>query len=475
MDVNNNNNEIKSSNQEASSAFKGIANVVNSIYGVGILGLPQVACRFGLIPSIILQPLLAYSTAWTAKQIIQAKRQTNSQTYEEVCEKILGSFGYWMLNFSLWLMLICVLSMYICFAVKFTYPFLKGVGLASWVEVGADTFYRVFIGIIFVSVLPLLLLKDLSRLGPVSTLGMFAVMLLLISSTIAAPLDKQMYEEPATLWTIDWMLHKDTDLLLFLEQFGVLFTGYMGHQGICSVENSLNIKSEMEKVINYSFSIVMVLNTWFILALYVGYGGVQCTNLFATEPKEKYTENKEDLYTDLFSQEKSGFAFWLITIGSVSECISLIVTLPLVHFFLRDLTWSLYLKLKNLESTSTSIPSWFINGHLFFWLLATVMAVFLEKQILPFLSFIGAFAVPCVSVVLPVLLTMELNHGILYYLSFGILPKKICKFGNSSLKLNANKSFNDTLFMLFMNILLAFGSVQIALSFKILLKDVIGI
>jgi len=229
------------------------------------------------------------------------------------------------------------------------------------------------------------------------------------------------------------------------------------------------------QVINYSFTIVMVLNTWFILALYVGYGGVQCTNLFASKSEEKYTENKEDLYTDLFSQEKSGFAFWLITIGSVSECISLIVTLPLVHFFLRDLTWSLYLKLKNLESTSTGIPSWFINRHIFFWFLATIMAVFLEKQILPFLSFIGAFAVPCVSVVLPVLLTMELNHGIFYYLSFGICSKKICKFGNNSPKLNAKKSFNNILFMLFMNILLAFGSVQIALSFKILLKDVMGI
>jgi hypothetical protein len=111
------------------------------------------------------------------------------------------------------------MGMYICFAVKFVYPLVKGVGFTNWTE--GNTFYSVCIGVISFSIIPLLLLKDLSRLGFVSTLGMFAVMLLLILTTIAVPLDNQIKEEPATLWKVDWMLHKDTTMLIFMQQFGV--------------------------------------------------------------------------------------------------------------------------------------------------------------------------------------------------------------------------------------------------------------
>jgi hypothetical protein len=142
-----------------------------------------------------------------------------------------------------------------------------------------------------------------------------------------------------------------------------------------------------------------------------------------------YTENKEDLYINLFSQEKSGFAFWLIVAGSINECISLVMTLPLIHFFLRDLTWGIYLKFKNnVQSDKSDIPKWFINSHLIFWLVSSCMALFLEKQILQFLTFIGSFAVPFVQLVLPIVLNMELTEGIVYYISFGCLKRKTSKF-----------------------------------------------
>jgi amino acid permease len=65
------------------------------------------------------------------------------------------------------------------------------------------------------------------------------------------------------------MLHKDTTLLIFLEQFGVFLTGFMGHHTVCSIENSLTNKREMDKVINWSFVVVVFLNIWFILAVYI--------------------------------------------------------------------------------------------------------------------------------------------------------------------------------------------------------------
>lgn len=458
-----------SQNEGTSSALVGILNIVNCIFGVGILGLPIVACKLGLIATLILQPILAIITAWTAKLIINAKKRTNSQTYEEICEKLLGYVGFWMLNISLWLMLICIMGMYICFAVKFVYPLINGLGLTTWTK--GDTFYGICIGFISFSVIPLLLLKDLSRLGFVSTLGMFAVMLLLILTTIAVPLDNQVKEKPATLWKVDWMLHKDTTILIFLEQFGVFLTGFMGHHTVCSIENSLTNKKEMNKVINWSFSIVVFLNIWFILAVYLGYGGVQCTNLFGIPGNELYkecyyTDNREDLYTNLFTKEKSGFAFWLIVAGSINECISLVMTLPLIHFFLRDLTWGIYLKFKNsLSIDKNNIPKWFVNSHLIFWLISACMALFLQKQILQFLAFIGSFGIPFVQLVLPILLNMELTNGIFYYISFGCLKKKTSKF---PLGEESNES-NSLITMLIMNTVLIFGFIQIGLSFKILL------
>lgn len=464
--------ESNNKNDGTSTALIGILNIVNCIFGVGILGLPIVACKLGLIATLLLQPSLAIMTSWTAKLIIDAKNRTNSQTYEETCEKLLGYVGYWMLNFSLWLMLICIMGMYISFAVKFIYPLIKGLGFTSWTK--GDTFYRLSIGFIFLTIIPLLLLKDLSRLGFVSTLGMCAVMLLMILSTIAVPLDNQIKEKPATLWKMDWMLHKDTTILIFLEQFGVFLTGFMGHHTVCSVENSLINKKEMNKVINWAFTSVAFLNTWFILSVYLGYGGIQCTNLFGIPGNKLYNEcyyssNKEDLYTNLFSQEKSGFAFWLIVAGSINECISLIMTLPLVHFIVRDITWGIYLKFKNISGIDqTSIPKWFINSHLLVWLTSAFMALFLEKQILQFLSFIGSFGVPFVQLVLPILLKMELSDGIFYYISFGCLKKKISKF---PLKEGSNNEHsNNFLRMLIMNTILIFGLIQIGLSFKILIN-----
>jgi len=454
-----------------SSSYIGILNIVNCIFGVGILGLPIVACKLGLIATLLLQPSLAIITGWTAKLIIEAKNRTNSQNYEETCEKLLGYLGYCMLNISLWLMLICIMGMYISFAAKFVYPLIKGLGLISWTE--GDAFYRIVIGFIFFSTIPLLLLKDLSRLGFVSTLGMCAVMMLLILTTVAVPLDNQIKEEPATLWKMDWILHKDTTIVIFLEQFGVFLTGFMGHHTVCSVENSLRNKKEMNKVIYWAFFIVAFLNTWFILSVYLGYGGVQCTNLFGI-PGNKlynecyYTSNKEDLYTNLFSQKKSGFAFWLIVAGSINECISLIMTLPLIHFFIRDISWGVYLKFKKrLSIDNTNIPKWFLNTHLLIWLISAFMALFLEKQILQFLTFIGSFGVPFVQLVLPILLNMELTDGILYYISFGCLKKKTSRF---SLRESENKYSNNLLRMLVMNTILIFGLIQIGLSFKILLN-----
>jgi hypothetical protein len=313
------------------------------------------------------------------------------------------------------------------------------------------------------------LLKDLSRLGSVSSLGMCAVMLLLILTTVAIPLDKQIKEEPATLWKINWMLHKDTTLRIFMEQFGVFLTGFMGHHTVCSIENSLKNKKEMNKVINLSFAVVVFLNVWFIFAVYVGYGGVQCTNVFGIPGNELYNEchysdNKNDLYTNLFSQEKSGFAFWLIVAGSVNESLSLIMTLPLIHFILRDLSWGIYLKFKNnFQPDNNDIPKWFINTHLIFWLISSCMALFLEAQILQFLTFIGSFAVPFVQLVLPIVLNMRLTEGIAYYVSFGCI-KKTSKFSMRE----KHETSTNLFWILAMNTVLVFGLIQIGLSFVIL-------
>merc|ERR1711976_1003281 len=91
--------------------------------------------------------------------------------------------------------------------------------------------------------------------------------------------------------------------------------------------------------------------------------------------------------------------------------------------------WGIYLKFKdNFKTDKNDIPKWFINTHLIFWLISSCMALFIEKQILQFLTFIGSFAVPFVQLVLPILLNMELTEGIGYYVSFGCLKNKISKF-----------------------------------------------
>merc|ERR1711976_620018 len=192
-------------------------------------------CKLGLIFSISLLVLLSIIASWSANQIIRAKILTKSTTYEETCLKLLGFPGYWVLNVTLWLNYLCVMGMYVCFSVKFIFPFFDAI---SETLLNSSHYNIIIVGMFFLYI-PVLLLDDLSVLGLSSAIGMFSVMILIILSTIACPLDKQLDLSFVTDWRFDYGLHKDTDFFSFLTNFGILFMVNNCHFSVSSIQNSL--------------------------------------------------------------------------------------------------------------------------------------------------------------------------------------------------------------------------------------------
>lgn len=466
--------EIK--HEGTSPTWRAIANLVNSVMGIGIVGLPQVVCKLGLLLSTSLLIILAFIASWSANQIIQAKVLTKSFTYEETCSKLLGPIGYWMLNISLWINYLCVMAMYICFSIKFTFPLFRAIGGS----LSDTTYYNIAVLILFFIYIPVLLLDDLSVLGFSSAVGMVAVIMLIVLSSIACPLDKQLNLPPATEWKMDYGLHKDTNFITFFTNFGILFMVNNCHFSVSSVHNSLLNKKNIKKAIFWSFKIIVILNLWFSIILYVTHSGVQCTNLFGSSGYDQgyFDGQKKDataLYVNLFSRTRSGISFWFIVVGSLCQSVSISMGQPIIHFFMRELSWSVYQRLRDKE-LNTVMPSWFFRGHLIFWFFSTLIALFLEKQIIKFMSFVGSFTTPILQLILPVLLSMQINHGIQYYSSFGCYNKRICKFQYDNRKDEIR--FEKSLIiggskMIFMNILLLFGITQVLLSFKILYNIIV--
>lgn len=160
--------------EEGSSIFSVFLNFVNSIVGAGIVGLPYTLKQGGLAVTIGVIVLMAWLTDYSLRLIVRTAKFANVNTYEDLCEYCFGNMGFYLVSGSMFLF---------DFGAMLTYLIIMGDAAenlaGAWFHWSGENVRRyLIIGISGIVILPLCLLRDISKLEKASAISVLTVVLI---------------------------------------------------------------------------------------------------------------------------------------------------------------------------------------------------------------------------------------------------------------------------------------------------------
>jgi solute carrier family 38 (sodium-coupled neutral amino acid transporter), member 11 len=153
-----------------SGLFGASSNLVNSIVGAGIIGIPYALNQAGLIVGVALLVAVAYSTDKSLRMLIELAsfhpqlRHCNVKTYEDLARIPFGSIGSNCVLAAMFIMAYGAMVAYLLI-IKDTIPVVLGLGDSFW----SREFVMTVSSALFI--LPLALLRDMSALACTSLLS----------------------------------------------------------------------------------------------------------------------------------------------------------------------------------------------------------------------------------------------------------------------------------------------------------------
>jgi len=160
--------------EEGSSIFSVFLNFVNSIVGAGIVGLPFTLKQGGLALTLGAMVVMAWLTDYSLRLIVRTAKYANVNTYEDLCEYCFGDIGFYLVSGSMFLF---------DFGAMLTYLIILGDAaenlVGAWLHWSGKNVRRILIiGISAVVILPLCLLRDISKLEKASAISVLTVILI---------------------------------------------------------------------------------------------------------------------------------------------------------------------------------------------------------------------------------------------------------------------------------------------------------
>jgi solute carrier family 38 (sodium-coupled neutral amino acid transporter), member 11 len=155
---------------KTSGLFGASSNLVNSIVGAGIIGIPYALNQAGLVVGVALLVAVAYSTDKSLRMLIELAsfhpqlRHCNVKTYEDLARIPFGSIGSNCVLAAMFIMAYGAMVAYLLI-IKDTIPVVLGLGDSFW----SREFVMTVSSAIFI--LPLALLRDMSALACTSLLS----------------------------------------------------------------------------------------------------------------------------------------------------------------------------------------------------------------------------------------------------------------------------------------------------------------
>ncbi|NXP30190.1 AVT2 protein, partial [Leiothrix lutea] len=283
-------------------------NIINSIIGSGVIGLPYSMKEAGFPLGVLLLFVVAYITDYSIILLIKAGNLSSTKTYQELVRKTYGLVGYLILS-----------------TLQFLYPFIDvksldlvimqsqiKIPILGLATVGLDNvlidrhFIILLTTIIFT--LPISLYRDIAKLGKVSLLSLILTIVILIIVMVRTV-------------TFSPQVPKSENAWIFAKSNAVQAIGVMSFAFVCH-HNSFLIYGSLEEptlknwsqVTHMSVALALVISVVFAACGYMTFTG--------------YTEG--DIFENYCRDDN------LATFGRFCYGVTVILTFPLECFVTRE-------------------------------------------------------------------------------------------------------------------------------------------
>ncbi|NXC44883.1 AVT2 protein, partial [Penelope pileata] len=282
-------------------------NIVNSIIGSGIIGLPYSMKEAGFPLGVLLLFGVAYITDYSIILLIKGGNLSSTNTYQELVRKTYGLIGYLILSTLQFLYpFIAMISYNIITGDTLTKVFLRIPGVGSENVLTDRHFIILFTTIIFT--LPLSLYRDIAKLGKVSLISLILTIVILVIVMVRTV-------------TFSPQVPKSEDAWIFAKPNAVQAIGVMSFAFICHHNSFLIYGSLKEptltnwsRITHMSVSLAVVISVVFAACGYLTFTG--------------YTEG--DIFENYCREDN------LATFGRFCYGVTVILTFPLECFVTRE-------------------------------------------------------------------------------------------------------------------------------------------
>ncbi|XP_045681364.1 putative sodium-coupled neutral amino acid transporter 11 isoform X2 [Phyllostomus hastatus] len=272
-----------------------VFNVVNSIIGSGIIGLPYSMKQAGFPLGILLLFWVSYVTDFSLVLLIKGGALSGTDTYQSLVNKTFGFPGYLLLS-----------------VLQFLYPF---IAMISYNIITGDTLSKVFQripGVVFT--LPLSLYRDIAKLGKISLISTVLTTLILGIVT-------------ARVISLGPYIPKSEDAWVFAKPNAIQAVGVMSFAFICH-HNCFLVYGSLEEPTVAKWSRIIHLSTLvsvFICVLFATCGYVTFTGFTQGDLFENYCRNDD-----------------LVTFGRFCYGATVILTYPIECFVTREVVANVF-------------------------------------------------------------------------------------------------------------------------------------
>ena len=371
--------------------------------GTGCFALPNRCAELGLINEIILLLLGAYCAYWALGAMIHASRNSSHKDYSLLVKESLGKIPGLILDVFILIFIFGILISYqvVIYSLigRVYFELFKGKNGPSFVHFEKVTWdsaiikFPIMFGVSFL-ILPLCLLKDLSKMSFTSIIGICALAYTILVITFQCPLfynnfKTKVYDinNPKThpnFFSLAPSLRADMNIF---QCIATIFFCYACHIGAFPVYKSL--KNPTHKRINIVYIGSLLLD--FIIYFLVSVCG------FLTAPIKQpsliiYRENNNVIQNDIF-----------MIVAKLSICVCLSMAIPPNYNSFRISFMTLFFGTSEISDKTNYILTLSVIGFSTF-----IGAVY--NDILKFISLLGGFIGVVIAFLMPGLLYIKNNQ-----------------------------------------------------------------
>uniref|UniRef100_A0A8C8SFA8 Putative sodium-coupled neutral amino acid transporter 11 n=1 Tax=Pelusios castaneus TaxID=367368 RepID=A0A8C8SFA8_9SAUR len=258
-------------------------NVINSIIGSGIIGLPYSMKQAGFPLGVLLLFGVAYITDYSIILLIKGGNLSGANTYQALVNKSYGFIGYLILS-----------------TLQFMYPFIG--------KITIKLYTRNLNSITIIFTLPISLYRDIVKLAKVSFISLILTTIILVIVMIRAATLSPLVPETENAW----VFAKSNAV----QAIGVMSFAFVCHHNSFLIYGSLKepTLSNWSRITHVSISLALIISVVFASCGYVTFTGYTEGDIF-----ENYCRNDD-----------------LTTFGRFCYGVTIILTFPLECFVTRE-------------------------------------------------------------------------------------------------------------------------------------------